>query len=114
MFIFHDFAEGFHAGCMSLVNINWQLLMWSSSRSVVFNVTFMHVCSADIPSQPEGPLETSNVFCNQMDLSWHAPLDDGSLPIDKYIVEKNEISHPNEWLPAGETNDTHITVCLYF
>ncbi|XP_014665457.1 PREDICTED: twitchin-like isoform X3 [Priapulus caudatus] len=64
----------------------------------------------DIPTMPEGPLETSNVYCNQMDLSWHPPLDDGSCPIEKYIVEKNDISHPNEWIPAGECTEPQITV----
>lgn len=63
----------------------------------------------DMPSTPVGPIEVSDVFADSMDLKWKPPEDDGGCPIEKYIVEKNDISQPEQWFPAGETTGNEPT-----
>lgn len=46
----------------------------------------------DKPSAPEGPLEVSDVHAEGCKLKWKPPKDDGGVPIECYVVEKQDQS----------------------
>jgi len=54
----------------------------------------------DKPGKPEGPLRVTDVHKEGCKLKWNAPLDDGGLPIEHYIVEKMDVES-GRWLPSG-------------
>uniref|UniRef100_A0AC35U477 Twitchin n=1 Tax=Rhabditophanes sp. KR3021 TaxID=114890 RepID=A0AC35U477_9BILA len=64
----------------------------------------------DKPSRPKGPLEVSNVFENELDLSFNPPEDDGGESIEYYEVEKLDLES-GKWVPCAKVKDTkaHIT-----
>ena len=55
-----------------------------------------------------GPLEVSNIYCDQLKLSWKPPVNDGGSPVTSYIVSK--------WLyfgcleEIGRTKETQYNV----
>ncbi|CAJ0587388.1 unnamed protein product, partial [Mesorhabditis spiculigera] len=59
----------------------------------------------DRPAKPEGPLEVSNVFEDNCDLSWKPPKDDGGEPIEYYEVEKLDTA-TGRWVPCAKVKDT--------
>lgn len=61
----------------------------------------------DKPSAPEGPLKISDVHKEGASLRWSAPLDDGGVPIEHYVVEKMDMD-TGRWVPAGRSKDPHI------
>ena len=44
----------------------------------------------DRPGPPEGPVEITGVHKNGCKLAWKPPKDDGGLPIEHYVVEKQD------------------------
>ena len=44
----------------------------------------------DKPEAPEGPLEVSDVHAEGCKLKWKPPKDDGGVPIEAYVVEKQD------------------------
>jgi hypothetical protein len=44
----------------------------------------------DVPSPPEGPLEVTDVHAEGCKLKWKEPKDDGGVPIESYVVEKQD------------------------
>ncbi|CDW52538.1 protein unc g; protein unc f; protein unc d; prot ein unc b; protein unc a [Trichuris trichiura] len=71
-------------------------------------------CTVDIivlgkPTPPNGPLEVTDVYENEMTLHWAAPDDDGGMPIEAYEVEKFDVEH-GRWIPCGRTDKEELTV----
>ena len=58
---------------------------------------------SDRPGKPEGPLKVSNVTKETCTVSWKHPPDNGGCPIEKYIIEKQDVARGG-WVPAGEVN----------
>jgi len=59
----------------------------------------------DKPGPPEGPLRVTDVHKEGCKLKWNAPLDDGGLPIDHYIIEKMDVES-GRWLPSGRFKES--------
>lgn len=57
----------------------------SGSDEVEVKVTVL-----DKPTNPEGPLEVSDVHAEGCKLKWKPPKDDGGVPIEAYVVEKQD------------------------
>lgn len=69
----------------------------------------IEVLVLDKPSKPEGPLRISDVHKEGASLKWNPPLDDGGVPIDHYVVEKQDLD-TGRWVPAGRSKEPHIKV----
>lgn len=63
----------------------------------------------DRPGKPEGPLKISEIRKDSCVLSWRPPMDDGGCPIDKYIIEKQDVAR-GEWSPVNEVNGDTTTL----
>lgn len=63
----------------------------------------------DKPGKPEGPLKISDVHKEGCDLKWNAPEDDGGVPIDFYLVEKQD-KETGRWVPVGRSKDQFMKV----
>ncbi|XP_074598807.1 projectin protein bent isoform X2 [Brevipalpus obovatus] len=59
----------------------------------------VEVTVLDRPSKPEGPLEVSNVHAEGCNLDWLPPKDDGGVPIEAYLVEKQDAA-TGRWVPV--------------
>ncbi|KAK5968521.1 Twitchin [Trichostrongylus colubriformis] len=59
----------------------------------------------DRPSKPNGPLEVTDVFEDNCNLSWKPPDDDGGEPIEYYEVEKLD-TDTGRWVPCAKVKDT--------
>ncbi|KAJ1363943.1 Twitchin [Parelaphostrongylus tenuis] len=59
----------------------------------------------DRPTKPNGPLEVSDVFEDNCNLSWKPPDDDGGEPIEYYEVEKLDTS-TGRWVPCAKVKET--------
>ncbi|CAD6198887.1 unnamed protein product, partial [Caenorhabditis auriculariae] len=59
----------------------------------------------DKPTKPNGPLEVSDVFEDNLNLSWKPPDDDGGEPIEYYEVEKLDTA-TGRWVPCAKVKDT--------
>ncbi|RWS24197.1 twitchin-like protein, partial [Leptotrombidium deliense] len=46
----------------------------------------------DKPGKPEGPLEVSNIHAEGCKLTWKPPKDDGGVPVQNYVIEKQDTS----------------------
>ena len=62
----------------------------SASGNVNINVT-------GLPGQCTGPLNVSNITDHTCLLSWKPPKYDGGLKINRYIIERNDLSNPH-WI----------------
>uniref|UniRef100_A0A0K0CTJ0 non-specific serine/threonine protein kinase n=1 Tax=Angiostrongylus cantonensis TaxID=6313 RepID=A0A0K0CTJ0_ANGCA len=63
----------------------------------------------DRPTRPNGPLEVSDVFEDNCNLSWKPPDDDGGEPIEYYEVEKLDTS-TGRWMPCAKVKDTNAHI----
>ncbi|CAF4753344.1 unnamed protein product, partial [Rotaria magnacalcarata] len=63
----------------------------------------LDVTVIDRPGKPEGPMKVSDVTKESCTVSWRPPLDNGGCPIEKYIVEKQDVGRGG-WTPAGDVN----------
>ncbi|GAU87381.1 hypothetical protein RvY_00244-2 [Ramazzottius varieornatus] len=52
------------------------------------------------PSRPEGPITIPETTDKSIKMKWNPPKDDGGMPIDKYVIEKQDPKTGN-WVPAG-------------
>ncbi|VDO68159.1 unnamed protein product [Heligmosomoides polygyrus] len=59
----------------------------------------------DRPTKPNGPLEVTDVFEDNCNLSWKPPDDDGGEPIEYYEVEKLD-TDSGRWVPCAKVKDT--------
>ena len=66
---------------------------------------------SDRPGKPEGPLKVSDVTKETCVVSWKPPLDNGGSPIERYVVEKQDVARGG-WGPAGEVNGDTNTLRL--
>ncbi|KAL0267677.1 UNVERIFIED_CONTAM: hypothetical protein PYX00_009872 [Menopon gallinae] len=62
----------------------------------------VEVTVIDKPGPPGGPLKVSDVNAEGAKLSWKPPADDGGVPVEKYVIEKQDEA-TGRWVPAGET-----------
>lgn len=53
----------------------------------------------DKPEKPEGPLIPYNIHKEGCVLKWNKPKDDGGLPLQSYVIEKQDVA-TGKWLPA--------------
>ena len=56
----------------------------------------INVVVLDKPSQPQGPIEASEITADGCTLTWKPPKDDGNSPITNYVIEKFD-PKKNEW-----------------
>ncbi|CAG2106083.1 unnamed protein product, partial [Medioppia subpectinata] len=63
----------------------------------------------DVPSPPEGPLEVSDIHAEGCKLKWKEPKDDGGVPIESYVVEKQD-TKTGRWVPVGSSTRPEIAV----
>lgn len=63
----------------------------------------------DRPGAPEGPLKISEVTKETCLVTWKAPLDNGGVSIDKYIIDRLDVAR-GEWTPTGEVNGETTTL----
>jgi len=64
----------------------------------------------DKPGIPEGPLQVLDIYRDHCRLAWKPPLDDGGLPIQKYIVEAQDMDS-QKWVRVGRVvGDTQCGV----
>lgn len=68
-------------------------------------------CSVqDKPSKPEGPLQVLDVYRDRCRLTWKPPVDDGGLPVQRYIVEAQDME-TQKWVRVGKVmGDTQCGV----
>lgn len=67
------------------------------------------VCLSDRPGTPEGPMKVSDVTKETCVVSWKPPLDNGGSPIERYVVEKQDVARGG-WAPAGEVHGDSTTL----
>ncbi|KAL3252348.1 hypothetical protein MRX96_017667 [Rhipicephalus microplus] len=63
----------------------------------------------DVPGNPEGPLEVSDVHKEGCKLKWKRPKDTGGMPLDGYLVEKMD-PETGVWVPVGKTKEPGMDV----
>ncbi|CAF1142161.1 unnamed protein product [Rotaria sordida] len=63
------------------------------------------VTVVDRPSKPEGPMKVADITKESCTVSWKPPLDNGGCPIEKYVLEKQDVARGG-WTPAGEVSGT--------
>ncbi|OTF76669.1 hypothetical protein BLA29_001005, partial [Euroglyphus maynei] len=63
----------------------------------------------DKPGEPEGPLDVSDVHAEGCKLKWKPPKDDGGVPIETYVVEKQDQA-TGKWLPVCQTTIPEVNV----
>lgn len=64
---------------------------------------------SDRPGKPEGPMKVSDVTKETCVVSWKPPLDNGGSPIERYVVEKQDVARGG-WAPAGEVHGDSTTL----
>jgi len=55
----------------------------------------------DVPGQPQGPMEISDISGSEMTITWQPPRHDGGKPITQYIVDKKE-EKQKDWSPVAK------------
>ncbi|MBN3281434.1 IGFN1 protein, partial [Polyodon spathula] len=62
----------------------------------------------DKPTPPQGPVEVLDSSANRIEIKWRPPRDNGGKPIEKYILERQQVGR-NTWMKMGEVpGDTTI------
>ncbi|KAE8573900.1 Putative twitchin [Halyomorpha halys] len=69
----------------------------------------IQVVVTDKPSQPQGPLQVSDIHKDGCHLKWKRPKDDGGTPIEYYAVEKYDHSK-GTWVPCGRSTEPNLDV----
>uniref|UniRef100_A0A7E4VU92 non-specific serine/threonine protein kinase n=1 Tax=Panagrellus redivivus TaxID=6233 RepID=A0A7E4VU92_PANRE len=64
------------------------------------------------PRPPKGPLGIADICADGATLSWLPPEDDGGEPIEKYVVEAQDMDEKGKFVPVGTTdgNTTELKV----
>ncbi|NWH61474.1 IGFN1 protein, partial [Geococcyx californianus] len=62
----------------------------------------------DKPQPPAGPIRVVESSVNAITIQWKPPKDDGGKPLQRYIIERQEVGK-NEWVTLGETPRTCTT-----
>ncbi|XP_055331451.1 twitchin-like isoform X3 [Paramacrobiotus metropolitanus] len=61
----------------------------------------VEVCVLGRPSRPEGPIQIAETTDKSIKMKWKPPKDDGGMPVDHYLIEKQD-PKTGQWLPAGK------------
>lgn len=85
-----------------------QLTIKAENESGHDEVT-IQVTVLDRPAAPEGPLKITDVHKEGATLAWKPPLDDGGVPVEFYLVEKQD-KETGRWVPAGRSKDPYVTL----
>ncbi|NXI34714.1 IGFN1 protein, partial [Galbula dea] len=56
----------------------------------------------DKPQPPEGPIKVVESSANDITIQWKPPKDDGGKPVQRYIVERQQVGK-NDWETLGDT-----------
>ncbi|XP_010583058.1 PREDICTED: immunoglobulin-like and fibronectin type III domain-containing protein 1 [Haliaeetus leucocephalus] len=56
----------------------------------------------DKPQPPAGPIKIVESSANNITIQWKPPKDDGGKPVQRYIVERQQVGK-NDWVTLGET-----------
>ncbi|KFZ54091.1 Immunoglobulin-like and fibronectin type III domain-containing protein 1 [Antrostomus carolinensis] len=56
----------------------------------------------DKPQPPAGPIKIVESTANDITIQWKPPKDDGGKPVQRYIVESQQVGK-NDWVTLGET-----------
>ncbi|NXW19345.1 IGFN1 protein, partial [Circaetus pectoralis] len=56
----------------------------------------------DKPQPPAGPIKIVESSANDITIQWKPPKDDGGKPVQRYIVERQQVGK-NDWVTLGET-----------
>ncbi|NXX82317.1 IGFN1 protein, partial [Urocolius indicus] len=56
----------------------------------------------DKPQPPTGPIKIVESSANDITIQWKPPKDDGGKPVQRYIVERQQVGK-NDWVTLGET-----------
>lgn len=56
-------------------------------------------------------MNVSDVTKETCVVSWKPPLDNGGCPIERYVIEKQDVGRGG-WMPAGEVNGDHTSLRL--
>ncbi|NXI51006.1 IGFN1 protein, partial [Chloroceryle aenea] len=62
----------------------------------------------DKPQTPEGPIKIVESSANDITIQWKPPKDDGGKPVQRYIVERQQVGQ-KDWVVLGETPRTCTT-----
>uniref|UniRef100_A0A1I7VVS1 non-specific serine/threonine protein kinase n=1 Tax=Loa loa TaxID=7209 RepID=A0A1I7VVS1_LOALO len=65
----------------------------------------------DKPMPPEGPLNVTDIYADHATLDWKAPIDDGGLSIDNYVVERFDTS-TGHWIPCTKVDGGQTTAVI--
>ncbi|XP_063274162.1 immunoglobulin-like and fibronectin type III domain-containing protein 1 isoform X2 [Prinia subflava] len=57
----------------------------------------------DKPQPPAGPIKIVESSANNITIQWKPPKDDGGKPVQRYIVERQQVGR-NDWETLGETH----------
>lgn len=63
---------------------------------------------SDKPQPPAGPIKIVESSANITTIQWKPPKDDGGKPVQRYIVERQQVGK-NDWVTLGETPRTCTT-----
>lgn len=65
------------------------------------------------PSMPEGPLEVPDASKTNtsFDVKWQPPKDTGGIPVDYYLIEKQDLKS-GKWLPAAKVKGDKLTATV--
>lgn len=66
---------------------------------------------SDRPAPPEGPMKVTDVTKETCVVSWKPPLDNGGCPIERYVVEKQDVGRGG-WAPAGDVSGDNTSLRL--
>ncbi|MBN3270766.1 IGFN1 protein, partial [Polyodon spathula] len=62
----------------------------------------------DKPTPPQGPVEVLDSSANRIEIKWRPPRDNGGKPIEKYILERQQVGR-NTWMKMGEVSGDTTT-----
>jgi hypothetical protein len=58
----------------------------------------------DVPSPPQGPLETTDLTADSVTLHWKPPKDDGGVDLTAYIIERRDTKPRAVWTKVGSVD----------
>ncbi|NWI70314.1 IGFN1 protein, partial [Todus mexicanus] len=81
---------------------DYKIRLKNDSGVLEINLKLMVV---DKPQPPEGPIKIVESSANDITIQWKPPKDDGGKPVQRYIVESQQVGQ-KDWVALGETPRT--------
>ncbi|XP_040975579.1 immunoglobulin-like and fibronectin type III domain-containing protein 1 isoform X8 [Aquila chrysaetos chrysaetos] len=78
---------------------DYQVRLKNDSGVLEINLKLMVI---DKPQPPAGPIKIVESSANNITIQWKPPKDDGGKPVQRYIVERQQVGK-NDWVTLGET-----------